>query len=114
MITTRSANDLAKTGQHYRASYLVQQAGYTLGIAAADGPALAALLPANFVEQVTQARNDVDQAHKDKHNAAAESRHATTTQNTQLRAAKVWRRKAIKRAQRAQRPMMAMTAAPMP
>jgi len=103
MITTRSASDLAKNGQNYRASYLVQQAGYTLGIAAADGPALAALLPANFVEQVTQARNDVDQARQDKHNVAAESKHATTTQNTQLRAAKVWRRKAVKRAQRAQR-----------
>jgi len=74
-----------------------------LGIAAADGPALAALLPANFVEQVTQARNDVDQARQDKYNLAAESRHATTTQNTQLRAAKVWRRKTVKRAQRAQR-----------
>lgn len=103
MITTRNANDLAKSGQRYRASYLVQQAGYTLGIAAADGPALAALLPTNFVEQVTQVRNDVDQARQDKHNAVAESRHATTTQNAHLRAAKVWRRKAVKRAQRAQR-----------
>lgn len=103
MITTRSTNDLAKTGQRYRASYLVQQAGYTLGIAAADGPALAALLPTNFVDQVTQARNDVDQARQDKTNAAAESKHATTTQNSQLRAAKVWRRKAVKRAQRAER-----------
>ncbi len=103
MITTHSANDLAKIGQRYRASYLVQQAGYTLGIAAADGAGLAALLPATFMDQVTQARNDVDQARQDKTNAAAESKHATTEQNTQLQAAKVWRRKAVKRAQRAQR-----------
>ena len=103
MITTLSANDLAKTGQRYRASYLVQQAGYTLGIAAVEGAALAALLPANFLDQVTQARNDVDQARQDKTNAAAESKHATTAQNAQLRAAKVWRRKAVKRAQRAER-----------
>ena len=103
MITTHSANDLAKIGQRHRASYLVQQAGYTLGIAAADGAALTALLQANFLDQVTQARNDVDQARQDKTNLEAESKHATTAQNTQLRAAKVWVRKAVKRSQRAQR-----------
>jgi hypothetical protein len=89
-------------GARCRASYLVQQAGYTLGIAAADGAALLALLPPNYLDQVTQARNDVDQARQDRTNLEAESRHATTAQNTQLRAGKVWIRKAVKRSQRAQ------------
>jgi hypothetical protein len=90
-------------GAHYRASYLVQQAGYTLGIAAADGAALSALLPPNYLDQVTQARNDVDRARQDKVNMEAESKQATNAQNTQVRAAKVWLRKAVKRSQRAQR-----------
>lgn len=103
MITAHTANDLAKTGARYRASYLVQQASYTLGIAAADGAAFVALLPPNYLDQVAQARNDVDQARQDRTNLEAESKHATTAQNTQLRAAKVWIRKVVKRSQRAQR-----------
>jgi hypothetical protein len=103
VTTTHPASDLAKTGARYRASYLVQQAGYTLGIAAAEGEALAGLLPPNYLDQVAQSRNDVDQARQDKANLEAESKHATSAQNNQLRAAKVWIRKAVKRAQRAQR-----------
>jgi hypothetical protein len=90
-------------GAHHRASYLVQQAGYTLGLAAADGAALSALLPPNYLDQVAQARNDVDHARQDKVNMEAESKQATNAQNIQVRAAKVWLRKAVKRSQRAQR-----------
>jgi len=103
VITTHPANDLAKIGARHRASYLVQQAGYTLGIAVADGPAISALLPPNYLDQVAKARNDVDQARQDKVNMEVESKHATNAQNTQVRAAKVWLRKAVKRSQRAQR-----------
>ena len=103
MITTHSVSELAKTGQRFRASYLVQQAGYTLSIAAADGAALSVLLPANYVDQVTQARDDVDRARQDRANIEAESKHATNEQNSQMRAAKVWLRKAVKRSLRAQR-----------
>jgi len=103
VITNHPTNDLAKTGARHRAGYLVQQAGYTLGIAAADGAALSALLPPNYLDQVAQARNDVDRARQDKVNMESESKHATNAQNTQVRAAKVWLRKAVKRSQRAQR-----------
>jgi hypothetical protein len=103
VITRLATPELIAIGGRYRAAYLVQQAGYTLGIAAADGEALAALLPANYLDEVTRARDDVDQARQDKTIAAVEAKQATGTQNDHVRALKVWRRKVVSRAQRALR-----------
>jgi hypothetical protein len=103
VITKLSADELTKLGVRFRASYLLQQAGYTLGIAAADGTPLAALLPQGYLDEVGVARDDVVKASQDKANVASESKQATSTQEALVRAAKVWRRKAAKRAQRALR-----------
>lgn len=77
------------------------QAGYTLGIAAADGAALAALLPAGFLEEVGRVRDEVDKARLGATGAAIEAKQATSTQNNHLRGIKVWQRKVSRRAKRA-------------
>ena len=100
MITKQTASELVTLGGRHRAAYLIPQAGYTLGIATADGDALAALLPAGFLEALAVVRDDVDKARQDKAAIAAEAKQATSTQNEQLRALKVWRRKASNRARR--------------
>jgi hypothetical protein len=41
MITTMPPEELMSMGERYRADYLVEQGGYSLGIAAKDGKTLA-------------------------------------------------------------------------
>jgi hypothetical protein len=94
MITKLTGSELAKIGERQRASYLVPQAGYTLGIAAADGAALAGLLPAGFLDEVTRVRDEVDKARQDKTIMAVEAKQATGSQQTLVRQVKVWRRHA--------------------
>jgi hypothetical protein len=101
MITDLPESELAKSGGRHRASYLVQQAMYTLGLARADGAAMAALLPAGFLDEVEQVRDEVDKARQDKTVTAAEAKQATGAQNDNARALKVWLRKAVNRAIRA-------------
>jgi hypothetical protein len=101
MITNLPKAELATIGARYRAAYLVPQAGYTLGIADADGPPLSALLPSGFLAEAAALRNDVDKARQDKTIAATEAKHATSTQNDELKAAKVWRQQVVNRASRA-------------
>jgi hypothetical protein len=45
MITTMPKKELIELGERFRAQYLVERAGYTLGIAAAEGEAMSDLLP---------------------------------------------------------------------
>jgi hypothetical protein len=78
---------------------LVQQAGYTLGLAALAGTPLAGKLPPNFLERTAVLRDDVDKAMQDKTVRAAEARQATSTQNQLQRAGKVWVRAVGKRCQ---------------
>ena len=59
MSTTPDTARLAAIGVRFRAPYLVQQAGYTLGIAAAEGAGLTALLPAGFLDKVAGLPDDV-------------------------------------------------------
>ena len=51
MITEMNRNDLIAMGARVRADYLVEQAGYTLGIAALDGKPLDDLLPDGYVAE---------------------------------------------------------------
>ena len=66
MITTLSENELVELGSRLRAAYLVEQAGYTLGIAAQEGQPLADLLPQGFLAEVGAARDSVQLAIQDK------------------------------------------------
>lgn len=101
MITNQPQPQLASIGARHRAAHLVQQAGYTLGIAALAGTPLAGLLPANFLDEATRVRDDVDKLRQDKTAVAAEAKQATGTQNSTLREVKDWRRAVASRCLRA-------------
>ena len=104
MITTVSREELARIGAGYRAAYLVQQAGYTLGVAAAEEEAIEAIVEdPQLVEDVTAARAQVESATKDRDLMAAESKALTGGQRAKLHEAKVWRRQVAKRASRVRR-----------
>lgn len=101
MITKLSKAQLAALGARHRAAHLVQQAGYSLGIAALAGTPLAGLLPANFLDEATAVRDEVDKLRQDKTAMAAESKQATGTQNSAMREIKDWRRAVASRCLRA-------------
>lgn len=104
MITEMSRNELAALGRKQRASYLVQQGGYTLGLAAAEEDEIEAILEdTEVVENVSDALDKVRAATQNRELMAQESKDLTRRQNEKLRAAKVWRRKVVARAKRAQR-----------
>jgi hypothetical protein len=88
---------LTAIGVRLRAQYLLQQAGYTLGIANADGAPLAAVLAPGFLDLVAKVRDDVARALDDKSVLAAESKLATGTQNMTARQVKLWGRRAVAR-----------------
>jgi hypothetical protein len=98
MITELSREKLVELGSRNRADYLVQQAGYTLGLAALDGKALSELLPDGFTDEVNAALSKVNAARQDKALMAEESKEATRGQNEAFKKAKVWRRRVAKRA----------------
>jgi hypothetical protein len=100
MITELGKDDLVALGVRHRVAYLVQQAGYTLGLAAEDGAALEALLEPGYVGEVSEAADAVRGARGDRALIEAEAKEATQSQNQALRQAKVWRRKVVRRAQR--------------
>jgi hypothetical protein len=49
MQTTIPKDELQEIGRRFRADYLAEQAGYTFGIAAAEGEDLSDLLPDGFL-----------------------------------------------------------------
>lgn len=103
MITELNAEKLIELGERHRADYLVEQSGYTQGIAAKEGSPLAALLPANYLTEVRAETEKVSTAMKDKTLVASESKNSTTSQNQALANAKVWRTKVVHRCRRAER-----------
>lgn len=96
-ITTASLTELAATGMRLRAQHLLQQAGYTLGIARGEGSKLEALLAPAFLDLVSKARDELAAALQDRTVLAAESKLATGAQNSLIRQAKEWCRRAISR-----------------
>ena len=66
MITNVSKEKLVEVGSRFRAMYLVEQAGYTLGIAAKDGQALYDLLPEGFPKEMDGIVGEVKAAMQDK------------------------------------------------
>jgi hypothetical protein len=89
----------AAIGLRFRGAYLVQQAGYTLGLAALVGTPLAGKLPPNFLDHTAVLRDEVDKAMQDKTVRTVEARQATGTQNQLQRDGKVWVRGVGKRCQ---------------
>ncbi len=101
MSTATESARLAAIGMRFRSPYLVQQAGYTIGVAFAEGAPLAELLPEGHLAKTTQLRDDVDKAAQDKTVRAAEAKQTTATQNQHMHEATVWNRKVGKRCQSA-------------
>jgi hypothetical protein len=101
MITNKSEAELAKMGQRFRTSPLVQQGRYTVGTAIGEGPPMAALLPTGHLDETAQLCDSVDKARQDKAVMAAEAKQATGAQNDSARDLKVWLQKAVNRAVRA-------------
>ena len=52
MFSNIQREKLVELGSRFRAMYLLEQAGYTLGIAVMDGKAIEDLLPENFLKEV--------------------------------------------------------------
>ena len=91
-----TARDVA-TGMRFRGKYLVQQAGYTIGLGALAGTALAGKMPPNFLERTAVLRSEVEKSLEDKTVRTAESRQATDAQNQCRHDAKIWIRQAGRR-----------------
>ncbi|MBN2353826.1 MAG: hypothetical protein JXD23_14730 [Spirochaetales bacterium] len=103
MITELEKDQVIEIGSRNRAGYLVEQAGYTLGLAKQDGEALEELLPNGYLNEVTKAAGKVSEAYKDRTLSAEESKDAAEEVNRLFRRAKVWRRAIVNRASRAGR-----------
>ena len=91
-----TARDVA-TGMRFRGKYLVQQAGYTIGLGALAGTALAGKMPPNFLERTAVLRSEVEKSLEDKTVRTAESRQATDAQNQCRHDAKIRIRQAGRR-----------------
>lgn len=103
MITSQPKETLVATGARLRTGYLIQQAGYTLGLAAAEGEALEALLEPGYLDEVLAAKARLEAAMQDRELMAQESKQLTKAQDQALREAKLWRRKVVKRGIRMRR-----------
>ena len=94
---------LRALGQPLRRDYLLEQADYSLAVATADSPELAALLKEGFLAALAEVRNEVARSLDDKSVAAAEAKLATGTQNVSARNLKLWGRAAVERVSGARR-----------
>lgn len=65
-VTELSRDELGRLGYGLRGSYLVQQAGYTRGIAAEDGQSLLDMLPAGYLDETAAAQAIVEKAQGDR------------------------------------------------
>ena len=74
MITELGRDELISLGARNRADYLVEQAGYTLGLAAADGTGLQELLTEGYLQEVAAAQAAVNAARQDRALMAAEAK----------------------------------------
>jgi hypothetical protein len=101
MLTKMKKEDVIAIGSRYRAGYLLEQHGYTLGLARLDGEPLASQLPAGYLDEVAACAEAVSAARKDKALAASESKVSTRTVNDVMRQAKEWRRKMTARCKKA-------------
>lgn len=103
MTTKKSKEELVEVGGRLRTDYLLEQTGYTLGVAAKDGKPLEDLLPSGYLGEVLDRQRRVQKGMEDRTLIRAESKLATSIQHQTVRKSKVWRRKLVRRAMRAAR-----------
>jgi len=102
MITEQPRDEVIAAGARHPGENLIEQGGYTSGIAASEGPALAGLLPAGYLNDVKSVIEQVREKLKDREFGGQEAKFATRDQNAAMRRAKQWMRKAVRRARRAE------------
>jgi hypothetical protein len=98
MIAELSKEELIELGSRNRATHLIEQYGYTMGVAKLDGAELAALLPAWFPDEAHACADELRESMKNKLFAAEEAKGSTQLQNDLMRRAKVWKRAVVNRA----------------
>lgn len=100
-ITLLPDKELVALGARLRASYLLQQATYTLELALSEGEPLAKLMAAGLLSKVSSLRAKVALAFEDKTDKAAEAKLATQAEGLAARSLKEWGRGAAARAKSA-------------
>jgi hypothetical protein len=103
MITELSKAEVTELGARNRAGYLLEQYGYTMGLAKLEGDALAELLPKGYLDDLASEADEVSVSRKDKTMASEEAKGSTQAVNDLMRQAKIWRRAVVARAQRAKK-----------
>jgi hypothetical protein len=103
MITKKSRDEVIAIGVRNRASYLVEQYGYTKGLAQMDGAGLEAMMPKGYLAEVAACEQMVAEEMKNKSLAAEESKGSTQDVTRVMRQAKEWRATAVIRGKFASR-----------
>ncbi len=88
-----SRREFVELGSRLRAGNLLQQAGYTMEIERGVRDALSAILPPGYVDEIEEARLEVEEGIRSRTNIAAEAKEATQSQNAVLRRIEDWRRR---------------------
>lgn len=103
MITELPRAEVIAFGARNKAGYLLEQFGYTMELAKAEGEALAELLPKGYLAEVAAAAEEVRKAQGNRLLTGEETKGATQKLNELIRKSKVWRRTIVSRAQRAKK-----------
>ena len=103
MITELPRQELVAMGARLRLAYLIEQAGYTLGLASCDGEPLAGLLPPGFLDEARLVLDQLSSARGDRVLIEAEAKDARRVHVQAFAEAKVWRRTVTRRATLARR-----------
>jgi hypothetical protein len=103
MISEMDKDQVIELGSRNNAGLLLEQYGYTMGLAKLEEDLIAALLAPGFLGEVAGAAEKVSVSLKDRTLAAEEKKGSTQEQNSLLRQAKVWRRAVANRASRSKR-----------
>lgn len=102
MITEKPVEELVAIGARLRTAYLLQQFGYTIGIAADDEEGIEEIVDdPQLIEEIGAMGETVKVAAQDRELMEQEAKDLKKRQDVLLRKAKVWRRKVAARAARA-------------
>jgi hypothetical protein len=100
MITKIGKDEVIAYGARNRASYLLQQFGYTMGIARLDGDPLVQHLTPTYLDEVDACAERLREAQKNKVVAEEEAKDSTQHVSDVMSRAKTWRTKVVKRAKK--------------
>jgi hypothetical protein len=89
----KTREDVVVMGARFRAGYLIEQFGYTMGLAQLDGDTIARHMPAGFMDRFQGHADAVSAARQNRTLLAAESKDSTQSVTDAVRLAKEWRRK---------------------